>query len=144
MFLQNILYKTLFATNFVRNTCEFYNFVGNNYPRRNYLPIKILRKNSRKKPFLAIFFNRFARKFSCNMRICSSDFVNTRRYPWIPVDLKKIGEYPYNGYPMDMGTGTGHIFIQQVGYGGATSRTLPAPLTSLLIVVLFHLTIYMY
>jgi len=26
-FLQNILYKTLFATNFVKNTCEFYNFV---------------------------------------------------------------------------------------------------------------------
>jgi len=72
IFLQNILYKTLFATNFVRNTCKFYNFVGNNYPRRNYLPIKFLRKNSRKKSFLANFFNKFARKFSCNMRICSS------------------------------------------------------------------------
>jgi len=55
IFLQNILYKTLFVTNFVGNTCEFYNFVGNNYPRRNYLPIKILGKSSRKKPFLAIF-----------------------------------------------------------------------------------------
>ena len=32
IFLQNILYKKLFATNFVENTCEFYNFVGNNYP----------------------------------------------------------------------------------------------------------------
>jgi len=41
MFLQNILYKTLFTTNFVGNTCEFYNFVGNNDPRRNYLSIKI-------------------------------------------------------------------------------------------------------
>jgi len=61
------LYKTLFATNFVENTCEFYNFVGNNYPRRNYLPIKILKKNSRKKSFLANFFNKFARKFPCNM-----------------------------------------------------------------------------
>jgi len=71
-FLQNILYKTLFATNFVGNTCEFYNFVGNNYPQRNYLPIKILRKNSRKMSFLAIFFNKFARKFPCNMRIFSS------------------------------------------------------------------------
>jgi len=77
IFLQNILYKTLFATNFVRNTCEFYNFVGNNYPRRNYLPIKILRKYSRKKPFLAISFNKFARKFPCNMRICS--IVNTNQ-----------------------------------------------------------------
>jgi len=30
-----------------------------------------------------------------------------------------------------MGTGTKQIFIQQVGYGGATTRTLPTPLTSL-------------
>ena len=74
IFLQNILYKTLFATSFVRNTCEFYNFVGNNYSPRNYLPIKILRKNSRKKSFLVKFFNKFERKFPCNMRICSSAF----------------------------------------------------------------------
>jgi len=38
---------------------------------------------------------------------------------------------------MDMGTGTGRIFIQWVGYGGATTRTLPAALTSL-IVYMFH------
>jgi len=43
--------------------------------------------------------------------------------------MRKIGGYPHNGYPTDMGTGTGQIFIQQVGYGGATTRTLPAPLT---------------
>jgi len=55
--LQNILYETLFTTNFVRNTCKFYNFVGNDYPQRNYLPIKIPRKNDRKKKsFLAKFF----------------------------------------------------------------------------------------
>jgi len=72
IFLQNILYKTSFATNFVGNTCEFYNFVANNYLRRNYLQIKILRKISRKKSFLANFFNKFARKFACNMRIFSS------------------------------------------------------------------------
>jgi len=48
IFLQNILYKTLFATNFVRNTYEFYNFAGNNYSRKNYLPIKILKKVARK------------------------------------------------------------------------------------------------
>jgi len=30
-FLQNILYKTLFVTNLLRNTYQFYNFVGNNY-----------------------------------------------------------------------------------------------------------------
>jgi len=32
---------------------------------------------------------------------------------------------------LDMDTGTGQIFIQRVGYGGATTHTLPAPLTSL-------------
>jgi len=47
------------------------------------------------------------------------------------VDMKKIGGYPQNGYPTDMDTGTGQIFIQRVGYVGATTRTLPAPLTSL-------------
>ena len=26
---------------------------------------------------------------------------------WVPVHMKKIGGYPYNGYPTDMGTGTG-------------------------------------
>jgi len=51
-----------------------------------------------------------------------------RGYPRI---CKKIGEYPHNGYPTNMGTGTRRIFIQRVGYGGATTRTLPAPLTSL-------------
>jgi len=60
-----------------------------------------------------------------------NNFVNTREYSWIPADMKKIGGYPYNGYPTDMGTGTGQIFIQQVGYKGTTTRTLPAPLTSL-------------
>ena len=46
---------TNFTTNFVGNTCEFYNFVGSNYSQRNYLSIKILRKNSRKNIFLQIF-----------------------------------------------------------------------------------------
>jgi len=49
--LQNILYKTLFTTNFVGNTYKFYNFVGNNYSQKNYLSIKIFRKNDRKKVF---------------------------------------------------------------------------------------------
>jgi len=47
------------------------------------------------------------------------------------VDMKKIDGYPHNGYPTDMDTGTRQIFIQQIGYEGATTRTLPAPLTSL-------------
>jgi len=45
--------------------------------------------------------------------------------------MKKIDGYPHNGYPTDIGTGTGQI-IQRVGYGGATTRTLPAPLTPLI------------
>jgi len=68
--LQNILYKTLFATNFVRNTCKFYNFVENNYPRRNYL-LKFLEKNGKKRVFLANSFNKFTRKISYNMKISS-------------------------------------------------------------------------
>ena len=55
IFLQNILYKTPFAKNFVRNTCEFYNFVGNNYPRRNYCQLKFLEKIAGKSLFLQIF-----------------------------------------------------------------------------------------
>ena len=62
-----------------------------------------------------------------------NNFVNTRGYPWIPADMKKIDGYSHNEYLMDMGTGTGRIFIQWVGYGGATTRTLPAPLTSLVV-----------
>jgi len=60
--LQNILYKTLFPTNFVRNTYEFYNFVGNNYPRKNYLSIKFFRINSRKKSFIEIFITNLQEK----------------------------------------------------------------------------------
>ena len=60
-----------------------------------------------------------------------NNFVNIRGYPWIPADMKKIDGYPHNGYLTDMGTGMGQIFIQRVGYGRTTTRTLPAPLTSL-------------
>jgi len=56
------LYKTLFATNFVENTCKFYNFAGNDYSRRNYLPIKILRENDRKSLFLQIFLTNLQKK----------------------------------------------------------------------------------
>jgi len=69
--LQNILYKTLFVTNFVGNIYKFYNFVENNYLRKNYMSIKILRKNDRKKSFLINYFNKFARKILRNMRITS-------------------------------------------------------------------------
>jgi len=42
--------------------------------------------------------------------------------------------YPHNGYltDMDTDTDTRQIFIQRIGYGGATTRTLPVPLTSLI------------
>jgi len=67
-----------------------------------------------------------------------NNFVNTRGYPWIPVDMKKIDGYPHNGYPADMDTGTGRIFIQRVGYGRATTHTLPAPLTSLYVLYVIN------
>ena len=46
-------------------------------------------------------------------------------------EYEKISGYPHNGYPTDMSMSTGRIFIQRVGYGRATTRILPAPLTSL-------------
>jgi len=61
-FLQNILYKTLFATKFVGNTYKFYNFVENNYPRRNYLQIKILEKMTEKSLFLQMFLTNLQEK----------------------------------------------------------------------------------
>jgi len=36
-----------------------------------------------------------------------NNFVNTHRYLWILTDMKKIYGYPHNGYPTDMGMGTG-------------------------------------
>ena len=60
-----------------------------------------------------------------------NNFVTTCGYPWIPADMKKIDGYLHNGYPTNMDTGTWRIFIQRVGYGEATTRSLPAPLTSL-------------
>jgi len=68
------------------------------------------------------------------LNICFlNNFVNIREYPWIPVDMKKKGGYPHNEYLTDMGTSTGRIFIQRIRYGEATTRTLPAPLTSLVV-----------
>jgi len=52
-----------------------------------------------------------------------NNIVNTCGYPWIPADMKKIGEYPHNGYPTDMR----RIFIGRVEYEGVTTRALPAP-----------------
>jgi len=47
---------------------------------------------------------------------------------WIPVNMKKIDEYPHNEYPTDMGTGTRRILSNG-------THTLPAPLTSLVIIL---------
>jgi len=52
--------------------------------------------------------------------------------------MKKIDGNPHNGYPTDMGTGTGQIFVQRIRYGGTTTRTLPAPLTSLPVRFIFY------
>jgi len=46
----------------VGNISEFYNFVQNNYPRRNYMLIKILRKNGKKKVFSFNFFNKICKR----------------------------------------------------------------------------------
>jgi len=60
-----------------------------------------------------------------------NNFVNIHGYPWILADMKKIDGYLHIGYPTDMDTGTRQIFIQQLRYVGATTHTLPTPLTSL-------------
>jgi len=54
-----------------------------------------------------------------------NNFVNTRGYPWIPINIKKIDGYPYNGYPTNMGTSTGRIFIQRIEYGELLSVPYP-------------------
>jgi len=46
------------------------------------------------------------------------------------MNIKKLCEYPHNGYPTDMDTCTGQIFIQRVGYEGDTTHILPTLLTS--------------
>jgi len=45
--LKIILHKMFFVKNFVRNTCEFYNFIV----WKSYPSIKICKKNSKKKIF---------------------------------------------------------------------------------------------
>jgi len=41
-------------------------------------------------------------------------FVDTHGYLWISINIKKLYEYPYNGYSMDMSTGTWLIYIQRI------------------------------
>jgi len=55
---------------------QFYNFVGNDYPRKKYLLIKILKKNGRTKSSLTNSFNKSARKISCNMKISSGQLLD--------------------------------------------------------------------
>ena len=47
------------------------------------------------------------------------------------MDIKKICGYPRNAYPYGYGYEYKTIFIQRVGYEGATTRTLLVLLTSL-------------
>ena len=44
-------------------------------------------------------------------------FVNTCGYPWVSVNVKKLCGYSHNGYPTDIDTDTGWIFIKRIGYG---------------------------
>jgi len=59
-------------------------------------------------------------------------FIFFCKYLRVAVDIKKLCRYPHNEYPTDMCMGTRQIFIQRVGYEGATTRTLPVPLISLI------------
>jgi len=60
-FFTKLLYKIFFTSNFVRNIYKFYNFIGSNYTRRNYLLIKIFKQNNKKK-ILTNFVNKIIRK----------------------------------------------------------------------------------
>jgi len=71
-FAQNVFHKK-----FVGNTCEFYNFVGNNYRQRNYLPNKICRKNSK---ILGMSANVHPMAFLCFLSTCNNlYFCSTMR-----------------------------------------------------------------
>jgi len=63
IFLQNILYKILFATNFVKNTYKFYNFIENNYSRKNYVF------------FYKFSSNKFIEKISYNIKNFSTVYI---------------------------------------------------------------------
>lgn len=62
-FLSPFFLNNFAKTFFVRNICKFYIFVGNNYPQRNYLSIKTLRKKITKKIFLQNFVTNLHEKF---------------------------------------------------------------------------------
>jgi len=53
------------------------------------------------------------------------------KYPRVLVDIKKYVSTHIMDTCTNMGTSTGQIFIQLVGFGGATTHTLLAMLTSL-------------
>jgi len=71
--------------------------------------------------------------FYLNLRLKNVDkylFLFFCKYLRVLVDIKKLCGYSHNGYPTDMGTSTGRIFIQRVGYGGATTPTRPVEIPS--------------
>jgi len=61
--LQNILYEILFATNFVENIYEFYNFVGNNYNERITCQFRSFKKIVEKRLFLQIILTNLQENF---------------------------------------------------------------------------------
>jgi len=78
IFLKNILYKKIFTTNFVRNIYELYNFIGNNYPRRNICHLRFLEKITRKSFILQICLTNLQEKSRIiyNMKIfISNSFI---------------------------------------------------------------------
>jgi len=64
-----------FVKNFVENICTFYNFVRNNYLRRNYPPIKIHKTNNKKKNCSAKFYNKFVGEISQNIKNSNSGCI---------------------------------------------------------------------
>jgi len=83
IFLQNILYKILFAINFVRNICKFYNFIKNDYPQKITCQLKLLKK-WQKNSLLAIFFNKFTKNSHIILRISSNtSFLSNVYLVWI-------------------------------------------------------------
>jgi len=71
-FLQKYFIQNIIHMNFVRNICEFYNFVEDDYLRKNYLSIKTLGKNDKKKSFLQYFMKILQEKLHEYVKISSS------------------------------------------------------------------------
>jgi len=72
-------------------------------------------------------------------------FLFFYKYLRVPVDIKKLCRYSHNGYPTDINTGIGQIFILQIWYMRTTIHILSSLLTSTLACVSsFGITNFIY